>query len=77
MSGLSSSFQRRLQGCVLVLCVAVAGVSLPPAAAAAAADTADPFAHPAELEPDVRFWIHVYTEADTTADCCMIPGISA
>jgi membrane-bound lytic murein transglycosylase D len=30
-----------------------------------AADAADPFAHPPELEPDVRFWIRVYTEVTT------------
>jgi membrane-bound lytic murein transglycosylase D len=29
------------------------------------ADEPDPFAHPAELEPDVRFWIRVYTEVTT------------
>src|SRR6202790_2267650 len=32
---------------------------------AAAAETPDPFAHPAELEQDVRFWIRVYTEVTT------------
>ncbi len=32
---------------------------------AAAADTPDPFAHPPELEQDVRFWIRVYTEVTT------------
>jgi membrane-bound lytic murein transglycosylase D len=32
---------------------------------AAAADQADPFAHPPELEADVRFWIRVYTEVTT------------
>jgi membrane-bound lytic murein transglycosylase D len=30
-----------------------------------AADSADPFAHPPELESDVRFWIRVYTEVTT------------
>jgi membrane-bound lytic murein transglycosylase D len=30
-----------------------------------AAEPADPFAHPPELEPDVRFWIRVYTEVTT------------
>ena len=30
-----------------------------------AAETADPFAHPPELEQDVRFWIRVYTEVTT------------
>jgi membrane-bound lytic murein transglycosylase D len=29
------------------------------------AEFADPFAHPPELEPDVRFWIRVYTEVTT------------
>jgi membrane-bound lytic murein transglycosylase D len=32
---------------------------------AAAADAADPFTHPPELEADVRFWIRVYTEVTT------------
>src|ERR1700689_1169536 len=31
----------------------------------AAAETSDPFAHPPELERDVRFWIRVYTEVTT------------
>jgi membrane-bound lytic murein transglycosylase D len=31
----------------------------------AAADEADHFAHPAALEPDIRFWIRVYTEVTT------------
>ena len=31
----------------------------------AAADAPDPFAHPPELEQDVRFWIRVYTEVTT------------
>ena len=29
------------------------------------ADTSDAFAYPADLEPDVRFWIRVYTEVTT------------
>ena len=33
--------------------------------AAACADTSDAFAYPPELEPDVRFWIRVYTEVTT------------
>lgn len=33
--------------------------------AAARAETSDPFSHPAELEPDIRFWIRVYTEVTT------------
>src|SRR6202789_2737923 len=32
---------------------------------AAAAEPPDPFAHPPELEKDVRFWIRVYTEVTT------------
>ena len=32
---------------------------------AALADEPDPFAHPPELEGDVRFWIRVYTEVTT------------
>ena len=32
---------------------------------AAAAESSDPFAHPPELEKDVRFWIRVYTEVTT------------
>jgi membrane-bound lytic murein transglycosylase D len=30
-----------------------------------AAQTDEPFAHPPELEPDIRFWIRVYTEVTT------------
>jgi membrane-bound lytic murein transglycosylase D len=33
--------------------------------AATAGDEANPFPRPAELEPDVRFWIRVYTEVTT------------
>jgi membrane-bound lytic murein transglycosylase D len=32
---------------------------------ASAAEPSDPFAHPPELERDVRFWIRVYTEVTT------------
>ncbi|HEY3852032.1 MAG TPA: transglycosylase SLT domain-containing protein [Steroidobacteraceae bacterium] len=31
----------------------------------AAADEPDPFAHPPALEPDIRFWIRVYSEVTT------------
>jgi membrane-bound lytic murein transglycosylase D len=31
----------------------------------AAADETDPFAHPPALEPDIRFWVRVYTEVTT------------
>ncbi|HEX3602724.1 MAG TPA: transglycosylase SLT domain-containing protein [Steroidobacteraceae bacterium] len=34
-------------------------------AAPATADMADPFTYPPQLEPDVRFWIRVYTEVST------------
>jgi hypothetical protein len=46
--------------------VATFGLLLAPFASTwgAAAD-ADPFAHPPELERDVRFWIRVYTEVTT------------
>lgn len=37
----------------------------PFAASPAASAESDPFAHPPELEPDVRFWIRVYTEVTT------------
>jgi membrane-bound lytic murein transglycosylase D len=47
--------------------MAVLGLLLAPLLpeAAAAAETADPFAHPAALEQDIRFWIRVYTEVTT------------
>jgi membrane-bound lytic murein transglycosylase D len=37
----------------------------PPLFGLAAAESPDPFAHPPELEKDVRFWIRVYTEVTT------------
>jgi membrane-bound lytic murein transglycosylase D len=57
--GLSLSVGRFLR-------VATFGLLLAPFASTwgAAAD-ADPFAHPPELERDVRFWIRVYTEVTT------------
>jgi len=42
----------------LLLAPLISGSSL-------AAEIADVFAHPPELEPDVRFWIRVYTEVTT------------
>jgi membrane-bound lytic murein transglycosylase D len=47
--------------------VAALGILLvtPLQPAAAAAEAADPFVRPAALEPDVRFWIRVYTEVTT------------
>jgi membrane-bound lytic murein transglycosylase D len=49
------------------LATLVLGLWLAPCAIAGpvAADAADPFAHPPELERDVRFWIRVYTEVTT------------
>jgi membrane-bound lytic murein transglycosylase D len=40
-------------------------VALPCLPGIAAAQDADPFIVPAELEPDVRFWVRVYTEVTT------------
>jgi membrane-bound lytic murein transglycosylase D len=45
---------------LIALCLLLA-----PMLCARGADEADPFAHPPELEPDVRFWIRVYTEVTT------------
>jgi membrane-bound lytic murein transglycosylase D len=45
-----------------VLGLLLAPLLLPPAAGA---EPVDPFARPAELEADVRFWIRVYTEVTT------------
>ena len=44
------------------LCLMLAPALLAPRAHA---DDADPFAHPPTLEPDIRFWIRVYTEVTT------------
>jgi membrane-bound lytic murein transglycosylase D len=40
-------------------------VAAPCRAPAAQSDDANPFPRPAELEPDVRFWVRVYTEVTT------------
>ncbi len=40
-------------------------VAAPSGAYAAATDDANPFPRPPELEPDVRFWVRVYTEVTT------------
>ena len=45
-----------------VLALLIAAIFRHPAAAAS---STDPFAHPPELEQDVRFWIRVYTEVTT------------
>jgi peptidoglycan lytic transglycosylase D len=50
----------RLKVAALCLLLSPALLALP-----AAADEPDPFAHPAALEPDIRFWIRVYTEVTT------------
>ena len=55
--------KRRLGGATLAAFAFLCGPLLH--GAASSAETADPFAHPAVLEPDVRFWIRVYTEVTT------------
>src|SRR5271156_2138396 len=52
---------------IRALKIAAFALLLPPAlfGLAAAAEPPDPFAHPPELEKDVRFWIRVYTEVTT------------
>jgi membrane-bound lytic murein transglycosylase D len=50
----------RLKVAVLCLLLLPALLALP-----AAADEPDPFSHPPALEPDIRFWIRVYTEVTT------------
>ncbi len=54
---------------VLVLTIFAATLlALTPAGNAVAGDPAtDPFPRPAELEADVRFWVRVYTEIDTSS----------
>jgi membrane-bound lytic murein transglycosylase D len=47
---------------IVALCLMLAPALL---AQSAPADDADPFRHPPELEPDIRFWIRVYTEVTT------------
>jgi len=47
---------------IAALLLVAASLILPPSAGA---DEADPFVAPAALEPDVRFWIRVYTEVTT------------
>ena len=50
----------RIKAAALCLLLAPAFLGLP-----AAADEPDPFVHPPALEPDIRFWIRVYTEVTT------------
>lgn len=47
----------------LWLCLAL----LPPLLAAAATSAASPIVQPSELEPDIRFWMRVYSEVSTNA----------
>src|SRR5580658_10931881 len=47
---------------IAALCLMLAPALLVPTAHA---DDADPFAQPPALEPDIRFWIRVYTEVTT------------
>jgi len=48
-----------------MLCVRAPAAQEEPVAGAPGAPVGDPFVHPPELEPDVRFWIRVYTEVTT------------
>jgi membrane-bound lytic murein transglycosylase D len=50
----------RIKTAALCLLLAPALLGLP-----AAAQEPDPFAHPPALEPDIRFWVRVYTEVTT------------
>ena len=45
--------------------VGLPGLALAQPLESSLSTTPDPFAHPADLEPDVRFWIRVYTEVTT------------
>jgi membrane-bound lytic murein transglycosylase D len=56
----SSRLKRTLAGAALLLLLGSFDISL-----AAGVESADPFAQPARLEQDVRFWIRVYTEVTT------------
>ena len=66
---MSSSRKPRLIRALAIrtLTIAAFALLLTPAlfGLAAAAEPPDPFAHPPELEKDVRFWIRVYTEVTT------------
>jgi len=50
---------------ILLIAALALWLTTPAWARAGAGDEADPFPRPAELEPDVRFWIRVYTEVTT------------
>lgn len=71
MLGSGSSFLTSSRVLAVWLLVAVFAATQPVSRAIGAsfegsvADPADPFVHPTELEPDVRFWIRVYTEVTT------------
>jgi membrane-bound lytic murein transglycosylase D len=54
--------RRRLLAALALL---LAPIALIISGASVGAEVAEPFAHPPELEPDVRFWIRVYTEVTT------------
>jgi len=60
LPGMMSWLTRSLVMAALAVLLAPPGYGF-----AAGADASDPFAHPAELEQDVRFWIRVYTEVTT------------
>jgi membrane-bound lytic murein transglycosylase D len=56
----------RIAALSALLCAAACGVLAAAAAPAEAVDEeSNPFPRPPELEPDVRFWIRVYTEVTT------------
>jgi membrane-bound lytic murein transglycosylase D len=55
---------KRRSSILLVLALGLV-VAAPSWAHAAAADDSNPFPRPPELEPDVRFWVRVYTEVTT------------
>jgi membrane-bound lytic murein transglycosylase D len=55
---MSSKCRRLIAALALLLAPMIHGASM-------AAEASDTFAHPPELEPDVRFWIRVYTEVTT------------
>jgi membrane-bound lytic murein transglycosylase D len=54
----NKSIRKSLAALIVLLLPLISGAGY-------AADAADPFAQPPELEPDVRFWIRVYTEVTT------------
>jgi membrane-bound lytic murein transglycosylase D len=60
MGNATTAIPDRIKAAALCLLLAPALLALP-----AAAEESDPFAHPPTLEPDIRFWVRVYTEVTT------------